>query len=193
MKKLISVIMPTIQGREASFAQMQAAYRDRSAGFRLDMVVLHDLRNWATACNEGMKLAKGPYLHFTSDDLEPLEGWADAMVGTLDAGEIPAPQLWDHVAAGPPVNAGDGPIGATTEFSRVVALTRDMADRIGPWPELDYYSDNWVSDAARKIGIVTRVTAGYHFIHHWHPHGRLDGGDWVGRNYPLYVEARNKL
>ena len=58
---------------------------------------------------------------------------------------------------------------------------------------LDYYADNWVSDRGRVLGYETRVTAGYAFVHHWHPVGRLDKGDWQGRSLPGYNEERRKL
>lgn len=190
----ISLIIPTITGREESLAAMLAAYKARTKGFRLQVVTPLDAPNWAAGCNLGMAKATGELFAFGSDDLEPIDGWADAMARTLDAGEIPAPQVWNHTHDGPPVNeAQDGPAGSITAFSRVVALTAKMAELIGPWPEIDYYVDNWVSDKARTLGIETRVTAGYWFIHHWHQVGRLDGGDWVGRNLPLYNAERAKL
>lgn len=191
---LISIIIPTIKGREESYAQMVAAYRERTPGHTLNIVTPRDFPNWAAACNEGMTRAKGKVFAFGSDDLEPLPGWADAMLGTLKAGEIPAPQLWNYVQDGPPVNeVQDGPPGSITAFSRVVALTREMAEQIGPWPEMDYYTDNWVSDKARTLGIETRVTAGYGFIHHWHQVGRLDQPGWQNRSLPQYNAERAKL
>jgi hypothetical protein len=192
--KLISVIVPTIAGREQSLERVMQAYRDRTPGFRLQVINPKDYPNWPAACNVGQQTARGSYFAFGSDDLEPLDGWADAMVRCLDASELPAPQLWDFRPGGTPVNEfADGGPGSIPAFTRVVALTRAMAQAIGPWPEIAYYADNWVSDKARILGWETRVTAGYGFVHHWHQHGRLDGGDWVGRNKPLYNAERVKL
>lgn len=190
----ISVILPTITGREESFKAMEAAYRARTPGHSLQIVSPLNEPNWAAACNVAMRKATGDVFAFGSDDLEPLDGWAEAMLRTLGAGEIPAPQVWDWKQEGRPVNEGqDGPPGSITAFTRVVALTREMAEAIGPWPEWDYYVDNWVSDKGRTLGYETRVTEGYSFIHHWHQHGRLDGGDWVGRSLPLYIAERDKM
>ena len=114
----------------------------------------------------------------------------------LAAGYIPAPRLWDFTydPAATPVNArADGPPGAITAFSRVPSMTREMAEAVGPWPIMDYYSDNWVSDKARVLGWETRVADGYRFVHHWHPVGRLDKGDWVSRSIGLYNAERAKL
>jgi hypothetical protein len=190
----ISVIIPTITGREASFATMTTAYRDRASGHDVEIVSVLDRPSWPAGCNAGQLLATGDVLHFGADDLEPVLGWADAMLACLARDEIPAAQVWDHVLEGPCANeAQDGPAGSLTAFSRVPAFTREMAERIGPWPEMPYYADNWVSDKARLLGYETRVTAGYAFIHHWHPVGRLDAGDWVGRYKPLYNAERALL
>lgn len=190
----ISVIIPTITGREESLAKVLDAYRERTPGYELEFVTPLNEHNWPTGCNVGQRKATGDIFAFGSDDLEPLEGWADAAIATLANNELPAPQVWDWKVEGRPVNEGqDGPPGSITAFTRVVCLTRAMAEAIGPWPDIDYYADNWVSDKARSLGWETRVTAGYGFIHHWHPVGRLDGGNWTDRNKPIYNEERAKL
>jgi len=191
----ISVIIPTIDGREESFARMVQAYRERTPGHEIEIIAPRNYPNWPAGCNVGQEQATGEVFAFGSDDLEPLDGWADAMLRAFAAGEIPAPQVWDFVKSDrPPVNqAADGPPGSVPLFTRVVALTRQMAERIGPWPEIDYYADNWVSDKGRSLGYETRVTEGYAFVHHWHQHGRLDGGNWQARSVPRYNEERAKL
>jgi hypothetical protein len=190
----ITVIMPTITGREEMLARMVQAYRDRTPGHDLETLNPKDHPNWPSGCNAGQLVATGEVFHFTNDDIEPLDGWAEPMLEALARGEVPAPQVWNWTREGPPVNERqDGPPGSFTAFSRLPSLTREMAERVGPWPSIDYYGDNWVSDAARILGFETRVMAGYAFIHHWHQHGRLDHGDWVGRNLPLYNAERAKL
>ena len=188
---MISVIIPTITGREESLARVMDAYRTRTSA-EMEIVTVLDFPSWSAGCNAAE--ASGDILHYGADDLEPIEGWADAMLGCLANGEIPAAQVWDFRQEGPCANeAQDGPAGALTVFSRVPSLTREMAERIGPWPEFHYYADNWIADKAHLLGYRVRVTAGYSFIHHWHPIGRLDDGDWVGRYLPLYNAERIKL
>jgi hypothetical protein len=188
---MITVIIPTISGREDSLKRVVAAYR-RMRG--LQIVTPKDYPNWPAGCNAGQLQAKGDILHFGADDLEPIDGWAEPMLECLSNGYIPAPQLWNWVKEGEPVNqAEDGLPGSFTTFSRVPALTREMAKAIGPWPEIPYYADNWVSLKGSKVGYLTRVTGGYSFIHHWSQIGRLDQGDWVGRYLPLYEAEVAKL
>jgi len=189
---MISVIIPTITGREDSFAAVCAAYLERTPDVQI--VSVKDYPSWPAGCNAARRDAKGDVLHFGADDLEPVTGWAEAALGCLERGEIPAAQVWDYLQSGPCANeAQDGPAGSITEFSRVPTLTREMAERIGTWPEFHYFSDNWIADKARSLGYVIRVTAGYSFIHHWHQVGRLDTGDWVGQYKPLYNLEREKL
>jgi len=190
---VISLIIPTISGREDSLAKMLAAYKATTKQ-PFEIITPKDYPNWPAACNAGQLLAKGEVLHFGSDDVEPLEGWADAMLACLADGFIPAPQLWNWKVEGQPVNQdADGIPGNITTFTRVPGLTLGMAQLIGPWPEIPYFADNWVSDKGRLVGFQTRVTEGYSFIHHWSQIGRLDAGDWVGRYKPLYDAERAKL
>ena len=187
---MISVVIPTISGREASFEMVCAAYRRTD----VELVSVKDYPSWSAGCNAAIGQTTGDVIHFGADDLEPVPGWDAAALECLSAGEIPAAQVWDHRLGGPCANeAEDGPAGSLTAFSRVPSLTREMADRIGPWPTFHYYADNWIGDKARALGYPIRVTAGYSFIHHWHPVGRLDAGDWIGRYRPLYEAELAKL
>ena len=191
--KRISVVMPTITGREEMWAWITPLYAERAPGFEIELCCPKDYPNWPSGINAARPT--GDYRLYTADDLEPLAGWADAMVACLDRGQVPAPQVWNWTKEGPPVNEGqDGPPGSIPAFSRIPALTRAMAEAIGPWPpELDYYADNWCSDIARLKGWETRVTEGFGFIHHWNQTGRLDAGDWQGRNVPKYNARRAAL
>jgi hypothetical protein len=191
----ITIIMPTITGREESCARMVAAYRTRTPGHRLQLLNPKDYPNWPSGINAALSSATGEVIHFTNDDIEPLDGWAEPMLAALAAGEVPAPQVWNHEKSdAPPVNqVADGLPGSATAFSRLPSLTREMAVAIGPWPVMDYYADNWVSDKARRLGWETRVVEGYAFVHHWHPVGRLDHGDWQSRSLPTYNAERAKL
>lgn len=190
----LSIVIPTITGREESLARMVAAYRERTP-VEIEVITPKDYPCWPAGCNAGFPETTGDVIHYGADDLEPCPGWFDSVMAVFAAGELPAPQLWNfEKGPGEPVNrAADGPPGVITAFTRVPTLTRAMAEAIGPWPIIDYYADNWVSDKARVLGWETRVVEGYDFVHHWHPVGRLDHGDWVGRSVGRYNEERAKL
>jgi hypothetical protein len=195
--KRITIVTPTINGREEMLTDILEAYRTRSAGFDLTFITVKNYPNWPAGCNAGQLLVRDPYdyIFFGADDVEPCDGWATAMAAVLERGVVPAARFWDHVKTdGPPVNEGaDGPPGAEPTFARGFGLTPTMAEAVGPWPEIPYFADNWVSDKLRLCGYRIEVTAGFDFVHHWHQVGRLDAGDWWGRYVPLYNAERAKL
>lgn len=172
---MISVIIPTIPGREETLDRCWHAYVDTMGGLDYELCVVEGFPNWPSACNAGYRDAKGDILHFTADDLEPLPGWWVAPLELLaTADELPAARVLNHTADGPMDNAGDGPDGAFTHFTRVPIMRRDQYDRIGAWPEIDYCADVWLSEKARTIGIQTRLLYSYALVHHWSQIGRID-------------------
>lgn len=175
----VGVVVPTIEGRDESLQRTLDAYRATLGGVDYELVVLRNRRYWPVACNEatGMLLGAVDVIHYGADDLVPLHGWLEAALPLLEAGELPAPQVWDYFhTEGPPQSETiDGPPGSLCRFTRVPILTAEQAVAIGPWPEIAYFADCWVSDKARTLGYETRVAGGYSFVHHWHTVGRLDG------------------
>ncbi len=175
----LGVVVPTIRGREESLARTLAAYEATLAGADYELLTVHDRPFWPVACNEGTAalLDRCDLIHYGADDLVPLDGWLEAALPVLADGELPAPQVWDFFWNDGPAHSQtiDGPVGGECRFTRVPILTQAMAEAIGPWPEIAYFADCWVSDKARVLGWPTRVTEGYSFVHHWSQIGRLDG------------------
>ena len=171
---MLSVIVPTITGREDSLERTLSAY-EATGPVDMELVIIQDLANWPSGCNEGARRAKGDVLHFSADDIEPLPGWhVDALAWIAEHDELPAPRVFNHSVDGEWDNAVDGPDGGVPHFTRVPLMTRSQYDRIGPWPEIDYCSDVWLSEKARTLGIETRMIWSYAFVHHWNQVGRLD-------------------
>ena len=183
---MISVVIPTITGREESLARTIAAYRDTLD--RLEIIVVQDEPSWPRACNVGYERSEGDILHFTADDLEPLPGWWQETLERLkEYDELPAAKVLNHSPDGPWDNHMDGDDGALTHFTRVPIMTRNQYERIGPWPEqLNYAADVWVSERARTLGIETRMCHSYAFVHHWSQIGRIDSPEVLaGADYEL--------
>lgn len=187
----VGVVVPTIRGRERSLERTLAAYRETLAAVDVELVlrIARNFRFWPSACNAATPLlleAGCDVVHYGADDLVPLEGWLEPCLPLLEAGELPAPRVWDFQAPPPPRPDGapsqalDGASGQLCRFTRVPILTAAMARRVGPWPEIAYYADCWLSDRARLLGWSTRVCAGYDFVHFWHPHGRLEQDGELG-------------
>ena len=178
---MISVVIPTIAGREESLERTISAYESTLPGS--DLIVIQDAPSWPAACNMGYQQAKGDVIHFTADDLEPLAGWhEEALVRLAQHDELPAPKVMNHSADGVWDNAVDGPDGALTHFTRVPMMTHEQYERIGSWPEqLDYCADVWVSERGRVLGIETRMCHSYAFVHHWSQIGRIDTPEIIAR------------
>lgn len=171
---ILSVVIPTISGREESLARTIASYENTLEGVAHEIIVVKDENSWPRACNIGYGMAKGDMIHWTADDLEAAPGWYADVPSFLKEDELPAPTVFDYRLDGKFSNAEDGPDGTLTWFTRVPMCRRDQADRIGPWPEITYYADVWFSEKARSVGIETRMLYTYRFVHHWSSVGRVD-------------------
>ena len=179
----ITVVLPTITGREESLQTTIASYESTLEGRDYDIVVIQDAPTWPTACNEGYYKSDSPYILFGADDLDALPGWWDAGKAALEERpmELPAPRVYDYFP--PPeglfMNESDGADGDLTHFTRVPLMSKVQWETVGPWPEIDYYADIWVSEKARTLGIRTRMVYGFDFCHHWCQIGRIDGNKAV--------------
>lgn len=170
----LSVVVPTITGREASLRRCLDAY-DRTSPPDTEYVIVRDQPAWPHACNIGYDESTGDIVHFSADDLEPLEGWWQEAVAWLDEhDELPAPVVFNH-EVGVWDNHMDGPDKAVPRFTRIPLMRRDQWERIGRWPEVNYVADVWVSMRGRTLGIETRMIHSYRFVHHWEQTGRDDG------------------
>ena len=171
---MLSLVIPTISGREESLARAVASYERTLGGVEHEIIVVKDEPSWPRACNVGYGMAKGDVIHWTADDLEATDGWYDSIPAFLENDELPAPSVFDYRLDGKFSNAEDGLDGELTWFTRIPLCRRDQAERIGPWPEIVYYADVWFSEKARSVGIETRLLHSYRFVHHWCPIGRVD-------------------
>ena len=171
---MISIVIPTISGREESLERTLKSYVEHTK-VKYELIVIQNAPTWPDACNLGYEQAKGKVILFGADDLDATKGWhRDVLKFFRSNDELPAPYITDYVYDAPMMNAEDGADGAYTYFTRVPILRRDQYERIGPWPSLVYYADIWVSEKARSIGIRTRMLYSYRFIHHWCQIGRVD-------------------
>lgn len=170
----VSIVCPTVKGREASLERTRAAYAlttDREYEF----IVEAGHATCGAAWNAGVARATGELVHLTADDIVPHMGWLDAGAARLHTGAIPAARILH----------GDGTLqscgdqydreeGHVTEVARIPLLPADLARAIFPIPPIHYYTDNIVSDRARDRDWPTVVTRGYLFTHHLAGEGRLD-------------------
>lgn len=173
---MISVVIPTIKGREDHYARCVEAYRTRTVA-ELQIITIRDAPTCGVAWNEGAAQATGDYLHFTADDLEPHRGWDVAAAGAVERGWYPAArvdqpdgstQWWGSdrlpVADGGWVRAGWVPF-----------MPIGLWTAIGPSLDTHYGTDDWLSWKAGRAGWPNVYTAGYAFTHYTAAAGRGAG------------------
>lgn len=197
---MISVVVPTVVGREEHLANCLRAYRTRSVN-EVELIVVHDKPTCGEAWIEGAEKATGDYIHFTADDLEPHAGWDVEAPLLVDAGLVPSPRIL-------------GPTGLT-EFcgyhhdvelptglevsmrSPVPFLSRAMLAECLPLLPAHYYTDDWVDYRLRRAGHRVVVCRSFAFTHHWAMPGRNAGLGMVERDavdhaiYRAAVEAES--
>lgn len=173
-KDLISVVVPTIAGREHHLERCEQAYCETADNFEL--IIVRDQPTCGVAWNIGIAEANGDIIHLTADDLEPRPGWLEAAMEKVEQGFLPAPRIlkpngelescgWDNT---------EQEDGSPTYFTRIPFAPRQWFDDIGPMLETHYANDRYFSHQARTLGYETVIAREYLFIHHWATEGRLD-------------------
>jgi len=191
----LSIVIPTLSGREESLARCLAAYGETTS-VEHEIVVIKDRPTWPHACNEGYEQSVGEIVHFSADDLEPLPGWHDEILPWMDShDELPAPRVYNYsVSEENWDNRFDGDDHAlTAPFTRIPIMRRDQWERIGRWPEYNYVADIWVSEKGRTMGIETRIFYSYAFVHHWSQVGRKSDARTMARAVLILRDLRREM
>ena len=186
---MISVIVPTVAGREEHLARCLDNYAATTENY--EVLVIPDKDVCGAAWCEGAERARGTHLHFSADDLYPHAGWADAAVGVCERGFLPAPRILNSDGTLQSCGGSDGwetehPTGEQTDFSRIPFLHREQWERIAPHVvsflrDRHYFTDNAVSTAAARFGIRTGVHRDYLFTHTLAEQSRGAGMTWEQR------------
>ena len=182
-RPLLSVIVPTVDGRETWLQKCLASYF-ATAPDDTQIIVIHNRATCGIAWNEGIAQAEGAYIHLTADDIEAHEGWWKAAISATDLGWLPAPRVLH--SDGSLQSCGDADetdTGVECEIARIPFASREMFGCIGPMWERMYYGDNWFSHRGRKCGWPSRVVRDYLFTHHLAGEGRIDTLAEDGRAY----------
>ena len=183
---MITVIVPTIQGRERHLQQCLASYAAHTTDYEIHVIA--DRPTCGQAWLDGADKAEGDYIHFSADDLQPLQGWWQAAKHVADLGRLPAPRILNGDGTLQSCGGNDqwnnpheNPTGTPVDFSRIPFFTRKQWDdfcTVGLrmfLREAHYWTDNAVSWAAGQAGYGTVVHRGYSFIHHVAQEGRGAG------------------
>ena len=168
----ITVVIPTVRGREDHYERCVEAYRTRSAGHAIHLVTVRDMDTCGLAWNAGAaQAAEQPpdYLHFTADDLEPHWGWDVAAIEAVKANKLPAPRIVNP--AGHLDYCGEHqtelPDWQRVQMSVIPFMSWAQWQKIGPALDCHYFTDNHLSWRGLRAGYETVVRRGYEFTHHW--------------------------
>jgi hypothetical protein len=130
---VISVIVPTIDGRESYLKDCLASYAAHTSDY--EVIVVPNKPNCGLAWTEGADLAVGSELHFSADDLQPHAGWSQAAMEVVERGFLPAPRILNtdgslQSCGGEEAWEREQPTGARAGFSRIPFLSRQQWERI---------------------------------------------------------------
>jgi glycosyltransferase involved in cell wall biosynthesis len=197
---LISVVVPTIPGREALFEQTVEAF-EATTTCELEFIVPRGHATCGEAWNAGADKATGEYLMLAADDMEPHPGWSETAMLAADNGVYPAP--WIVNADGSTEccgTLGSGLLlndnardGLPVCNSPVPFMRWDYWPEIGPSIPAHCYSDDYLAYRARLAGLSVEVRRGYRFTH---LDGQVGHAPLVSRaayDRQMYAEAVSNL
>lgn len=173
---MISVIIPTITGREHWLERCTTAYERTLSSYPYELIVIKDRPACGIAWNEGISQANGEFIHLSADDLEPHDGWWLTAVFSASKGELPAARILN--TDGTLQSCGTDHLehdeGEEAFVARVPFASRDQFHRIGPMMNEQYMGDYWFSHRGRQVGYPSVVRRDYLFTHHYAQEGRID-------------------
>lgn len=195
----ISVIVPTVPGREDHLARCTDAYTRLAAGnYDLELIVEHDHRSCGLGWQAGAQYASGDFIHLTDDDIEPWPGWHVPAIEVVERGCIPAPQVYSP-AGYPQSHPQPGFVGSDWTVVHMSALpfcSRQQWEEIQPLFTAHYFTDDFFSVRAQRAGWTVRLRTGYAFTHHWAQVRRGAGmpePDRMRNDEALYREALRRV
>jgi hypothetical protein len=192
---MLSIILPTITGREDSYRECRAAY-SATLDVEYEVVTPLDYMTVGEAWNAGALQASGDTFLFAIDDAVPQPGWYDAGMLCVKRGVLPSPTLWfadgSLEGAGTMGFGGFLPLAADGVECRSAGLVFVDAKawrRTGPFLPIHYYSDDEWSWRWRKQGWLVQVCHGFAFAHGHNPVGRQEMQARAMRDREAFLRA----
>ena len=172
---MIIVALPTILERKDAWVDVSHRWTETTDA-PIVCVPAYRPGGWAQGLNEVWELhgADAEVFVCGSDDMEPTEGWYEAILPWVDKGII-APQVRDprFDRWGPDVSDGD-----VVRMSSFPIIHGAFLPHIFPIAENEpqhYYADDLISDKARKAGIPTLAVPSCRIDHLMDERGRGAG------------------
>ena len=194
---MISIVIPTVPGREEFYERCVKAYREHTSG-EYEIVTEYDHPSVGLAWQAGAEKCRGDYIHLTADDIEPRPGWHAPAVEAVRLGFIPAPQVYDPsgMPQSHPLPGVVSPDWSPVQMSALPFCSRPQWEKIAPLLVCHYYTDDFFSWRAAQAGWRSRLRTGYSFTHWWAQHRRGAGmsePERMRHDAGLYQEARRRV
>lgn len=172
----VSVIIPTIKGREQWLKQVRASFEATPLA-EVEIIEVHDRPTCGIAWNAGIREATGDYILLSADDVEPVASdWLEVGRSWVDQGYLPCARVLN--TDGTLQSCGDvveeTETGTPCTFARIPFASVDQMKKIYPIIETHYATDYWFSHRGRQMGWETVVVREFCFFHHFAKQGRLD-------------------
>lgn len=170
----ITVIIPTIKGREALLEACVTAYEDTCPG--CEIIVIPNEKNCGRAWNKGLEKVTTKYTHITADDIIPKDKWWATAVTYTTIGVAVSPLiLWPDLSIQSCGSTWGGiePDGATTGITRIPFLLWKWIPLVYPIIDKHYTTDVDLSDKLLSHNIPIINSHQYLFIHSMSEIGRL--------------------
>lgn len=169
----VSIVIPTIQGREDLFAQTKDGYAaSKPATVEFEYITPKDFPTIGEAWNAGAAKATGEFLHLTADDVIPHEGWIDAAINATNRAEWPCPKILNPDGSlhscgtlGGGMLLPDCPTGTPCAASPFPFFRSNRWVQLGPALGIHYYADDALGWKARSIGLTPTVCAEFTLTH----------------------------
>jgi glycosyltransferase involved in cell wall biosynthesis len=190
---LISVIVPTIDGREKWLDRCHASYSAWTPT-NFEFIVVRNEKTCNRAWNIGIEQSSGDYIHLSADDIEAQPGWWQTGIQWIEKGYLPAPRILNP--DGTLQSCGDGdwetPTGTKTELTRVPFFSREQMEKAKIYPiiKTHYCGDLYVTHRGAMAGYRTVVVREMQFIHSFANVGRLD--ERLSNDYAIFRTVRDR-
>ena len=194
---LVSVIIPTIDGREPLEELTLASLRATTSPAEVQVVIVRNQPCIGTAWNAGARAADGEFLMLAADDVLFAPGTIDAGIEAADGGVYPAPFIINH--DGTPFATGSMGGGwiltdcadrAPVCSSQFPFLSADAWSAIGPALDLHYFADDYLAARARAAGLRVEFREDYSLIHN---EGTLGREEMVRRSMTDRLEFEEAM
>lgn len=170
----VSLIIPTIGGREQLLEQTTQSLAETCNGYETELIVVRNSPTVGEGWNQGVEASTGTHFWLGADDVTFSEGWLDAVVEAEARGWYPCPRILfangEIEACGTIGQAGcilseveDGFLCGASSFP---FMSRETWEEVGPSLPIGYFADDYLGYRARVAGLEVRLVRAYTLTHY---------------------------